>query len=221
MGLNYFDSKEILENKGIIKEALDRPNYFVRKGMVEELVNEEEKESRILEIGCGQGNLYNKLINKGYNHISLVDIDNYTDGLVVQKVDVSFNALPFSENSFDLVLAIAIIEHLENPFFSIREIYRVLRPGGKLIVAIPSVLSFKSRIRFLLSGNVVGFNKENNHISFFSEDIFTKIVLNKFDLKKEFYSDGYLKLFNRKFIFNHPVWNKQFGDKVLLVLEKI
>ena len=42
------------------------------------------------------------------------------------------------------------IEHIENPFFLLREIFRVLKKGGHVIVTTPNVMTIKSRLRFLV-----------------------------------------------------------------------
>jgi SAM-dependent methyltransferase len=59
-----------------------------------------------------------------------VDYDS-TDVLGVAEV------LPFRDGAFDAVLSIAVLEHVRDPFRAAAEIVRVLKPGGKLICAVP------------------------------------------------------------------------------------
>jgi SAM-dependent methyltransferase len=60
--------------------------------------------------------------------------------------------LPFRSESFDLVLLLEVIEHLPDIPHSLREIARVLKPGGTAIVTTPNRLNVVSRIHYLLTG---------------------------------------------------------------------
>jgi len=60
--------------------------------------------------------------------------------------------LPFRSESFDLVLMLEVIEHLPDIPHSLREIARVLKPGGIAIVTTPNRLNVISRIHYLLTG---------------------------------------------------------------------
>ena len=60
--------------------------------------------------------------------------------------------LPFAAESFECVVCVDGIEHLENPFALIREFERILTPGGCLLISTPNISAFRSRIRYLLTG---------------------------------------------------------------------
>jgi SAM-dependent methyltransferase len=60
--------------------------------------------------------------------------------------------LPFRNESFDLVLMLEVIEHLPDIPHTLREIARVLKPGGTAIVTTPNRLNVISRIHYLLTG---------------------------------------------------------------------
>lgn len=64
--------------------------------------------------------------------------------------------LPFRSASFDLVLMLEVIEHLPDIPHSLREIARVLKPGGVAIVTTPNRLNVISRIHYLLTGYYKG-----------------------------------------------------------------
>lgn len=72
--------------------------------------------------------------------------------VVVSVANLNVQGLPYADATFDLVTCTEVIEHLENYRYTIREMFRVLRPGGTLVVTTPNILNLKSRIRFLVFG---------------------------------------------------------------------
>jgi ubiquinone/menaquinone biosynthesis C-methylase UbiE len=108
-----------------------------------------------LDIGAGHGELIGLMRSKFEIHSSACD---YTDSLMklsdvsVKIADLSNENLPFPDESFDLVTCTEVIEHLEHYRSTLREIYRVLKPGGTLVLTTPNILNLKSRIRFLIFG---------------------------------------------------------------------
>ena len=64
--------------------------------------------------------------------------------------------LPFKDGSFDGVNLIETIEHIENQAQLIREIARVLKDGGAVVISTPNVLNVLSRLRFLFTGFLRG-----------------------------------------------------------------
>ena len=59
--------------------------------------------------------------------------------------------------AFDVVIAAEVIEHLENPRFTMREIFRLLRPGGTALITTPNNESWRSLIALILRGHYVAF----------------------------------------------------------------
>jgi SAM-dependent methyltransferase len=66
---------------------------------------------------------------------------------------LDFNSpLPFADESFDLIYSVEVTEHLHRPYDFLKECYRVLKPGGALLVTTPNVLHLASRVRFFFTG---------------------------------------------------------------------
>jgi len=108
-----------------------------------------------LDIGSGTGNLILR-IRQEYN-VSSTACD-YTDefmavdDITVDIVDLNTGSLPYANACFDLVSFTEVAEHLENYHVIVREIFRVLKPGGVVVITTPNVLNMKSRMRFLTTG---------------------------------------------------------------------
>lgn len=108
-----------------------------------------------LDVGSGTGELL-RLVRSSYSFRSFGC--DYTDKLAkdaAQKIDIvdlNRDRLPYEDNRFVLVTCIETIEHLENFRGVVREIYRVLQPGGVAVFSTPNILNLRSRLRYLSSG---------------------------------------------------------------------
>lgn len=108
-----------------------------------------------LDIGAGHGDLIVALRSKFELKSSACD---YTDSLMklddvrVSIADLNVQGLPYEDEQFDVVTCTEVIEHLEHYRFTIREIFRVLKSGGTLVITTPNILNLKSRIRYLVFG---------------------------------------------------------------------
>lgn len=104
------------------------------------------KKVKLLDIGCGRG-WYEQMLVTLLPKVEIVAIDQNEKYLsqaigAVKNNRVKFektNAgkLPFKKNSFDGVLCTELLEHVGSDKDVISEIYRVLKPGGKLLVSVP------------------------------------------------------------------------------------
>jgi ubiquinone/menaquinone biosynthesis C-methylase UbiE len=113
------------------------------------------KRKRILDVGCGDGSFIRKF--KDYCEVFGVDISwnavkkARDAGINAYRVDVSSEKLPFEDRHFDIVYMGDVIEHLVNPDFAIREVRRVLKPEGFLVLSTPNLACWYNRV-FLLLG---------------------------------------------------------------------
>lgn len=97
----------------------------------------------ILEIGCSGGPLLQRLAQQGYTNLTGIDVSETGIAVAQQKglsnVSCMDGAhLTFPDNSFDLLIASDVLEHIEDDAQALREWNRVLRPGGQLLVFVPA-----------------------------------------------------------------------------------
>ena len=132
--------------------------------------------------------------------------------------DINLEILPWRNDFFDAVSAWQVIEHLENPHHFIREVNRVLKPGGIFFLSTPNIFNIFNRLIFLKSGDMPRWQEKNDHIALFPKGVFKKTVLKYFDLAERGFCKGELPYrFFRKFKFPENEW---FGKSIYYVLRK-
>ena len=109
---------------------------------------------RVLDLPAGNGLLANAIRNMGHE-VACGDINRERPDY--HYVDMS-QPLPFAADTFDAVLCLEGVEHLVNPVAYIRELSRIVRPGGHIVLSTPNVMNFWSRLHFLFTGAYYQFN---------------------------------------------------------------
>ncbi len=109
----------------------------------------------LLDVGCGRGDLLPFVLRHCDRYVGcdVVQYSEFPANTEFRKVDLDTGKLPFDDDAADIVVSAETIEHLENPRAFIRELTRVLRPGGLLIVTTPNNLSLLSKLTLLLKNN--------------------------------------------------------------------
>jgi len=111
----------------------------------------ENKNNKLLNLGGGTGQVSDMLKHIGFNVYNL-DIEvSGEDEFNIQHNLNDFVDLPYEENSFDFVLCQEVIEHIENPWKLFRDIKKVLKENGTLILTTPNIQSKHSKKVFLRS----------------------------------------------------------------------
>ncbi len=123
--------------------ASDRVIY----GMVERaLARRGIRGKTVADFGCGGGALRGVLqpLFTEYIGVDAVRYPNFPADATLIETDLNAREYPLATGSMDAVLAVETIEHLENPRALLREMARVARPGGWLVVTTPNQLSWLS-----------------------------------------------------------------------------
>jgi len=124
------------------------PFYFSNKAVLKTL--NPQHGSSILDVGCGTGILLQQLrqLGKGLNLYGMdiapemVKVARAKFGKSVELRQGSANSLPYGDNSFDYVTCATSFHHYPNPDNSLREMFRVLKLGGKLVLLDPFTNGF-------------------------------------------------------------------------------
>ena len=110
------------------------------------------KNRDLLHLGCAEDYSEGKNIHKELKeewHRRLVSVDIIKAPHIDIVTDLN-KSIPFTDGEFDIVLCMEIIEHLDSPINFLKECFRVLRPGGKIILTTPnapSIIQFREAYR--------------------------------------------------------------------------
>lgn len=109
-----------------------------------------KKGERVLDLGCSFGEQAMMIARLGYKVVG-VDLSKKRIGFLnrlskKEKLDCNgiagdIKKLPFKKNFFDCVVATEVLEHIPDPQKAIDEAFRVLKPGGKACVSVPTGIS--------------------------------------------------------------------------------
>lgn len=133
-------------------------NFASRQRAVEELL-EPYAAGKVLDVGCGSGDLVVFYVTKGlcYTGVDLSSSmieranSNYSEFVGEKKAFFQVadcENLPFKDGEFDALSAVALIEYLPEPAKALGEIYRVLKPGGYLLITVPNKKCVNNLFRF-------------------------------------------------------------------------
>lgn len=157
--------------------------------------------SRVLDIGCHQGEFFEYLAGRIAPSIGidpLLEKEGYRGHHEFLRLFLD-DRLPFSGDSFDTVVLLATIEHMQNKSVVARESFRLLRSGGRVVITVPSLMVDKILDVLVALRLVDGMSLEEHHG--FKPD----------ELPDIFKQAGFRVLVRKKF---------QFGLNNLFVFEK-
>lgn len=111
--------------------------------------------ANVLDVGTGSGALTARLMDNGFE-VTACDRDgsDFRGGssFVPWNLDESDIPVQLASQTFDGACAIEILEHVENPSSALRGLYRIVRPGGIVIVSTPNLTHPRSRLKFFVRG---------------------------------------------------------------------
>ena len=99
--------------------------------------------ARVLDVGCGTGYTLSRLPNTV--RATGIDISSTSVALARERaphatiVQGSATALPFDDGAFDACIALDVLEHLDDDLDAARELRRVVRPGGVVLITVPAL----------------------------------------------------------------------------------
>lgn len=159
------------------------------------------KRGRLLEVGCGMGFLLKAFADDGWEAIGVEPDRGFCQfiqqrhGLEALPTILEESGIP--DGSIDVVVLLHVIEHVPDPLATLRTIYRVLKPGGHLIMETPRYDSLMFRLLRHRERSL----SCNGHIYFFTTDTLRKVY------EKAGFKHGQLRYVGRSLSLGRLAWN--------------
>ena len=180
MDYKYHFSNNRYQSGEIVSEYMKEQYHILRTDKAIEVIESyigqyfadiRREDIKILEIAGSIGNVSTKLVQRGYA-VLLSDIEASALAVACQKnpalntiiVDAS-ESFPFEDNTFQVIYAGDIIEHLYDTFKFLKEIHRCLVPGGIVVLTTPNLASLEDRIGFLFGKSPRQINPTHEFLS--------------------------------------------------------
>jgi SAM-dependent methyltransferase len=118
-------------------------------------LDEKKATGDLLEFGCGRTFRLTRLLGDRFQRLWATDVDavepeDVPDRVVFRRCTT--RELPFDSEKFDVVVIRSVVEHLEDPAATFRDLCRVVRPGGYLLMNLPNKWDYVSVIARLSGG---------------------------------------------------------------------
>lgn len=133
--------------------------------------------NKVFDAPAGQGAMTEKLLSLGKMvtagdiNIDQFKLDRYQNNLTLRRLDLTDPQLSVGNNDFDIAICVEGVEHLENQWALARNLYRLLKPGGFLILSTPNIINFRSRFRFFWEARYEFFKRPLVHNKSISHDL--------------------------------------------------
>jgi SAM-dependent methyltransferase len=191
--IDYYDAEKwgIDEDRVILQREIKAIKWIK--------ANSDGSPIKILDVGCGNGQFLAELDDKLGKRTQMYGVD-YSEYKLksAQAYPYEFRhcnlevGIPYEDATFDIVYSGEVIEHIYNPDFMLEECYRVLKPGGLIVVSTPNLQAWYNRVLFLFGIQPLFYevSTKSSHIG--------AGPLRRF--KKQTAPVGHIRVFNRRSI---------------------
>jgi 2-polyprenyl-3-methyl-5-hydroxy-6-metoxy-1,4-benzoquinol methylase len=174
-------SQEVEQTNAIDVETRARQSHGISNSTIYEMVARAIAQRHsgggvLVDVGCGAGNLRSFVSGNASDGISeaarsagyccdryigvdAVRYDSFPADAEFLPLDLDSGNVPLADGFADVVCAVETIEHLENPRAFMRELVRLTKPGGWVIVTTPNQLSLLSKLTLVLKNQFSAFQE--------------------------------------------------------------
>ncbi len=137
----------------------------------------------VLDLGAGHGDDL-LLAKEFYREVQLHAMESYPPyveelrkkGIEVFSANIERDALPFADESVDVIVMNQIMEHVKEVFWILHEVTRVLKRGGSFIVGVPNLAALHNRLLLLVGKQPSPLKNHSAHVRGYTKEDFRQLL---------------------------------------------
>ena len=236
----YYESEDYISHTDSKRSLFEKAYHFVKnialKNKLELINSEQVSKGRLLDIGAGTGDFLTVAKENGWKTVG-IEPSHRAKAIAVSK-GISFveSTKELAHASFDVISMWHVLEHVPDLDFQIKELKRLLKPTGTLIVAVPNFKSFDAKhygtfwAAYDVPIHFWHFSKKAIKLLFEKENMkLEKVLPMKFDsfyvsLLSEKYKNGKMNFIKAFFIGLQSNWkgssNQEYSSHIYVIKHK-
>ncbi|MBD0723615.1 methyltransferase [Flavobacterium sp. L1I52] len=145
----YYESEDYISHTDNRRSLFEKAYHFVKgialKNKLNLINSQQAAKGRILDIGAGTGDFLSVAKNDGWQTMGIEPSDRAKEIAIGKGISFVENTTELENHSFDVITMWHVLEHVPDLDFQIKELKRLLKPEGTLIVAVPNFKSFDAK----------------------------------------------------------------------------
>ena len=199
---SYYESEDYISHTDGTRSLFEKVYQLVKKTAIRRkvsLLSKYNDKGAVLDIGTGTGDFLVAAKKQGWSVIGIEPNSKAKEIAVSKKVTFSDSLEHLKDHSFDVITMWHVLEHVPDLEFQIKELKRLLKPNGTIIIAVPNFNSFDAKYynEFWAAYDVP------RHLWHFSkiaiEKLFQKQDLKLFHVKPMWFDSFYVSLLSEKY----------------------
>jgi 2-polyprenyl-3-methyl-5-hydroxy-6-metoxy-1,4-benzoquinol methylase len=234
---NYYESVDYISHTDSKRSFFEKAYHFVKgialKNKLQLINTEQVSKGQLLDIGAGTGDFLLVAKNDGWNTVGIEPSEKAKNIAKGKGISFVADTTALASQSFDCITMWHVLEHVPDLDFQIKELKRLLKPTGTLIVAVPNFKSYDAKYyqNFWAAYDVPihfwHFSKQSIQMLFQRENIkLTNVLPMKFDsfyvsLLSEKYKTGKMNFIKAFFVGLRSNWkgsqNNEYSSHIYVL----
>ncbi|MEZ0007447.1 2-polyprenyl-3-methyl-5-hydroxy-6-metoxy-1,4-benzoquinol methylase [Flavobacterium sp. 28YEA47A] len=145
----YYESDDYISHTDGKRSLFEKAYHFIKNIALKNKLNLinglQDKKGTLLDIGAGTGDFLLVAKNDGWNVVGVEPSEKARSVASQKGVELKQQAIDFADHSFDVITMWHVLEHVPDLQNQIKELKRLLKPNGAIIIAVPNFKSYDAK----------------------------------------------------------------------------